>query len=305
MPWKDTNIMDLRRTSIHHRLAQAQNTHGRRRPVRTVRDQPQDRGYKWIDRYLQREGPDWVLDRSHTARVIANKTPLEVEQALMHMRALHPTWGAASCCTWSALQQPASGAASRVHGRCDMLKRNGLITAKPRRRRLAIPGAPAASPAPPTTAGDGRLQGPVPAGQRSVHLPADRAPTTSAATCWSASALTRARCSCRSKEVFTRVFKDFGLPRAHQDRQRFALRCSHPGQAQPALGVVAQRLGILPELSRTRQASAKRSATSACTARSRPRQPSRPAPTSRAQQRKFNVWRREYNELSAHTTPWT
>jgi transposase-like protein len=31
-------------------------------------------GYKWIDRYF-RQGPDWVLDRSHSARVVANKTP--------------------------------------------------------------------------------------------------------------------------------------------------------------------------------------------------------------------------------------
>jgi len=31
-------------------------------------------GYKWIGRHL-RQGPDWVLDRSHSARGVADKTP--------------------------------------------------------------------------------------------------------------------------------------------------------------------------------------------------------------------------------------
>jgi transposase-like protein len=102
MPWKDTNIMELRIQFITDWLKR---TH-------TVSDLcalygiSRKSGHKWIDRY-QHEGPDWVLDRSHAAKVIANKTPLEVEQALMQMRALHPTWGARKLLHLVGLQQPA------------------------------------------------------------------------------------------------------------------------------------------------------------------------------------------------------
>ena len=97
-------------------------------------------GYKWIDRYLK-EGPDWVLDRSHAARVIANKTPLHVEQALMQMRALHPTWGARKLLHLVGLQRPGL-VLPHDSTVCDMLKRNGLITARPRRRAIGHPGRP-------------------------------------------------------------------------------------------------------------------------------------------------------------------
>lgn len=138
MPWKDANIMELRIQFITDWLKR---TH-------TVSDLcalygiSRKSGYKWIERY-QHEGPDWVLDRSHAARVIANKTPLEVEQALMQMRALHPTWGARKLLHLVGLQQPTL-MLPHESTVCDMLKRNGLITAKPRRRAKGILGDRAA-----------------------------------------------------------------------------------------------------------------------------------------------------------------
>jgi len=96
-------------------------------------------GYKWIERYL-REGPDWVLDRSHSARVIANKTPLVVEQALMQMRAVHPTWGHASCCTrWAAAAD--TDAATRVHG-VRHAQEERADHGQARRRAIGHPGRP-------------------------------------------------------------------------------------------------------------------------------------------------------------------
>ena len=136
MPWKDVNAMDQRIQFITDWL----------RRTHTVSDLcalygiSRKSGYKWIDRYL-REGPDWVLDRSHAARVIANKTPLEVEQALMQMRAVHPTWGARKLLHQVGLQQPAL-MLPHESTVCDMLKRNGLIMAKPRRRAIGHPGRP-------------------------------------------------------------------------------------------------------------------------------------------------------------------
>jgi putative transposase len=136
MHWKDTNAMEQRVQFITDWL----------RKRHTVSDLcalygiSRKSGYKWIDRY-QHEGPDWVLDRSHAARVVANKTPLEVEQALMQMRALHPTWGARKLLHVVGLQQPAL-MLPHESTVCAMLKRNGLITAKPRRRAIGHPGRP-------------------------------------------------------------------------------------------------------------------------------------------------------------------
>ena len=49
--------------------------------------------YKWIERCMT-DGPDWAMDRSHEAAVVHNKTPEEVEPALMQRRHRHRTWGA-------------------------------------------------------------------------------------------------------------------------------------------------------------------------------------------------------------------
>ena len=136
MPWKDVNVMELRIQFIadwlkkRHTVIDLCALYGISRKS----------GHKWIDRYLK-EGPDWVLDRSHAARVIANKTPLAVEQALMQMRSLHPTWGARKLLHLVGLQQPAL-VLPHESTVCDMLKRNGLITVRPRRRAIGHPGRP-------------------------------------------------------------------------------------------------------------------------------------------------------------------
>ena len=88
MPWNETNAMEQRIQFIRDWLNR---TH-------TVSDLcalygiSRKSACKWIDRY-QHEGPDSVLGRSHAAKVVHNKTAPEVEQALMQMRALHPTPG--------------------------------------------------------------------------------------------------------------------------------------------------------------------------------------------------------------------
>ena len=78
MPWKDTDAMQERIQFISDWLKRIDTFSD----LCARYDISRKSGYKWIDRYL-REGPDWVLDRSHAARVIANKTPLEVEQKLL------------------------------------------------------------------------------------------------------------------------------------------------------------------------------------------------------------------------------
>jgi len=186
MPWKDTNAMQERIQFITDWLKR---TH-------TVSDLcalygiSRKSGYKWIERY-HHEGPDWVLDRSHAARVIANKTPLEVEQALMQMRALHPTWGARKL----------------LH----LVERNGLITPKPRRRAIGHPGRPSSVTSAPNDSWSADFKGQFRLGNGQYTYPLTVTDNYSryllGCQCLDGTLLQP------TKEVFTRVFKEYGLPR--------------------------------------------------------------------------------------------
>ena len=240
MPWKDTNIMELRIQFITDWLKR---TH-------TVSDLcalygiSRKSGYKWIERY-QHEGPDWVLDRSHVARVVANKTPLEVEQALMQMRALHPTWGARKLLHLVGLQQPGL-MLPHESTVCDMLKRNGLITAKPRRRAIGHPGRPSSVTSAPNDSWSADFKGQFRLGNGQYTYPLTVTDNYSRYLL---------ECQCLdgtllvpTKEVFTRVFKEHGLPRRIKTDNGSPFAAATLGRLSQ-LSVWWLRLGILPELS--------------------------------------------------------
>ena len=63
------------------------------------------------------------------AAVVHNKTPVEVEQALIQMSQLHRTWGTRKLLHQVGLEQLQLNLPQESNV-CDMLKRNGLITAK-------------------------------------------------------------------------------------------------------------------------------------------------------------------------------
>ena len=240
MPWKDVNAMDQRIQFITDWL----------RKTHTVSDLcalygiSRKSGYKWIDRYL-REGPDWVLDRSHAARVIANKTPLEVEQALMQMRAVHPTWGARKLLHQVGLQQPAL-MLPHESTVCDMLKRNGLIMAKPRRRAIGHPGRPSSVVSCPNDSWSADFKGQFRLGDASYSYPLTVTDNYS-----------RYLLECKgltgtllepTKAVFTRLFKERGLPRRIKTDNGSPFAAATLGRLSQ-LSVWWLRLGILPELS--------------------------------------------------------
>jgi len=134
MPWSETSVMDQKMKFVadwmrgRHTMSELCALYGISRKS----------AYKWIDRYMN-DGPDWAMDRSHEAAVVHNKTPVEVEQALMQMRLRHRTWGARKLLHQVGLEQPQL-ILPQESTVCDMLKRNGLITVKPRRRSIGQPG---------------------------------------------------------------------------------------------------------------------------------------------------------------------
>ena len=61
--------------------------------------------YKWIHRY--REGGAGALaDRSHAAHTQPNRTPPEVEAAIVACRQAHPTWGPKKLLAYLARRHP-------------------------------------------------------------------------------------------------------------------------------------------------------------------------------------------------------
>lgn len=86
-------------------------------------------GYKWLGRY-EREGLEGLKDISSRPGTIPHKTPVEIERLLIQERENHPTWGPKKLVALLKNEYGLDPPAPSTVG--DILKRNGLI--KPRRR---------------------------------------------------------------------------------------------------------------------------------------------------------------------------
>jgi len=92
-------------------------------------------GYKWLERF-EDQGRTGLADRSRAPLTHPNATPLEVEEALVHAKAAHPTWGPRKLVALLArerpeLRMPATSTAGGI------LKAYDLVT--PRRKRSRVP----------------------------------------------------------------------------------------------------------------------------------------------------------------------
>ena len=290
MPWKDTNIMEQRIQFIRDWLRRTHTVSD----LSALYEISRKSAYKWIDRY-QKEGPDWVLNRSHEARVIHNKTPLEVEQALMQMRALHKSWGARKLLHQVGLQQPAL-VLPHESTVCEMLKRNGLITAKPRRRGIGHPGRPSSVVSGPNDCWSGDFKGQFRLGDGNYTYPLTVTDNYSRYLL---------ECKCQTgtlleptKQAFTKLFKEYGLPRRIKTDNGTPFAGVTLGRLSQ-LSVWWLKLGILPELSEPGKPQQNgRHERMHRTLKAEATKP--PGANSRAQQRKFNAWRQEYNEVRPH-----
>lgn len=94
--------------------------------------------YKWIHRYRD-GGAGALADRSHAAHTQPNRTPPEIEAALVACRQAHPTWGPKKLLVYLArrcpdLTLPAPSTAGAI------LRRHGLTQPRRRRQRPKPPG---------------------------------------------------------------------------------------------------------------------------------------------------------------------
>ena len=199
--------------------------------------------YKWIERYMTC-GPDWAMDRTHEARLVHNRTPLEVEQALMHMRKVHPTWGARKLLNEVGLVQP-QWTLPHESTVCDMLKRNGHVRQQPRRRRVGHPGRPSSVVSCPNDCWSADFKGQFRLGNGLYCYPLTVTDNYS-----------RYLLECKAlggtllaptKAAFTRLFHEYGLPRRIRTDNGVPFAAATLGRLS-RLSVWWLKLGVLPEL---------------------------------------------------------
>lgn len=290
MPWSETTAMEQRVQFIRDWRA-ARHTLV---DLCALYDISRKTGYKWIARYIE-EGPDGLLDRPHTARTVHNRTPPEVEQAILALRLRHPSWGPKKLLHKLSQRHPRLELPNRSTI-ADILNRNGLIVQRPRRRTVGHPGKPTREILLPNDCWSADFKGQFRTGDGVYCYPLTVTDNYS-----------RFLLECQalpgtllqpSKVVFTKLFKQYGLPRRIRTDNGVPF-ASHTLGRLSQLSAWWVRLGILPEFIEPGkpQQNGKHERMHR-TLKDETTKP--PAANSRAQQRKFNVFRREFNEERPH-----
>ncbi|MDH3496861.1 MAG: integrase core domain-containing protein [Gemmatimonadota bacterium] len=254
-------------------------------------------GYKWLTRFLV-EGDRALEDRSRRPRTSPWAIAPDVATLLLTARRRHPTWGPRKILDYlrprhRQLQLPAPSTAGAL------FKRHGLVRPKRRRPQPGHPGRPTSPILAPNDVWTADFKGhfalgcglrchplTIVDGYSRFLLACDalRQPTTPAA-----------------KAVFTRVFQEYGLP----DRVRTDNGAPFASIALNRLSTLSvwwMKLGIRPEL--IEPASPQQNARHERLHRTLKAEATKPPKaTIRAQQRRFNTFRTEYNTERPHEAP--
>lgn len=251
-------------------------------------------GYKWLTRFLV-EGDRALEDRSRRPRTSPWAIAPDVATLLLTARRRHPTWGPRKILDYlrprhRQLQLPAPSTVGAL------FKRHGLVRPKRRRPQPGHPGRPTSPILAPNDVWTADFKGhfalgcglrchplTIVDGYSRFLLACDalRQPTTAAA-----------------KAVFTRVFQEYGLP----DRMRTDNGAPFASIALNRLSTLSvwwMKLGIRPEL--IEPASPQQNARHERLHRTLKAEATKPPKaTIRAQQRRFNAFRTEYNTERPH-----
>lgn len=252
-------------------------------------------GYKWVDRYLA-EGMDGLKDRRRSPRGSPLRVANEVVELLLEERDRHKTWGPRKLLAVLSKERTdieSWPAASTVH---EILKRHGRISSARRRRKHEHPGKPFVEMDVPNSvwAADFKGQFRLGNGRWCYPLTVTDGYSRSLLGC---QGLTSTHTK-PAKLVFTKLFKAYGLPEA-------ILTDNGTPFASVGLGGLSQlsvwwlRLGI--RHLRTQPSSPQQNGRHERMHRTLKQETTRPPQhTHVAQQRAFDRFRHEYNEVRPH-----
>lgn len=250
--------------------------------------------YKWVDRYL-RMGPAGLEDRSRRPHHAHNATSSDIVEAILESRRKHPSWGGKKLLALVRRRHPNWELPAKSTA-CEILRRNGMVLKQRKRRIIGHPGRPTAAMYAPNDlwcadfkgqfkTGDGAYCYPLTVTDaRSRYLLGLQAlPSTSVAG---------------TRPVFTRLFKEFGLPKRIRTDNGVPFATTTLARLS-SLSAWWVRLGILPDLIEPgRPDQNGRHERMHKTLKAETTRP--PAGSNAAQQRKFNPWRDEFNNVRPH-----
>jgi len=290
MPWSQTSPMDqkiqfiadyLRGLQPFSRLCQS---YGISRKI----------GYKVLDRYLK-FGPEGLEERSRRPINSPNRTSEQVEQAIIEARQRHPSWGAKKLAKLLQRRHPdwILPAESTIAA---ILKRNGLVKPKRRRRKIGHPGKPCSVAREPNDVWTTDFKGEFKTRDGLYCYPLTVCDDYSRYLL-ECQGLLSTRVS-TAKAVFRRLFRKYGLPRMIKSDNGVPFATNTLARLSK-LSAWWVRLGITPVLIEP----------------GKPQQNGRhermhktlkyeatipPSANQRAQQRRFNRFRQEFNEIRPH-----
>jgi transposase InsO family protein len=250
--------------------------------------------YKWIDRYLH-EGPGGLEDRSRKPYTAPNRTPQHIVDALLEVRGHHPSWGAGKLLAFvqrrhRGWELPARSTANEI------LKREGMLKSKPRRRRIGHPGEPTTRITAPNECwcADFKGQFKTMDGVYCYPLTVTDGHTRYLLAC---QGLTSTKVE-EAKPVFTRIFKEFGLPSRIRTDNGVPFATNTLARLSK-LSAWWVRLGVLPEL--IEPGKPQQNGRHERMHRTLKAETTRPPSNTRlAQQRRFDRFREEFNNERPH-----
>lgn len=252
-------------------------------------------GYKWLKRF-EAEGMDGLADRSHAPHRHPNATPDRVRDLLLDARRKHPRWGPKKLVAFvrrchPSLKLPATSTVAAV------LKRSGFVMGRRRRRRvrrLEMPRSVALEPNQVWCAdfkGDFRLQN----GQRCYPLTITDLATRMLIACVALPGTTTEA----AYRVFERAFRRYGMPQAIRTDNGIPFATTNGLAGLSVLNVWWQRLGIRHE--RIKPGHPEQNGAHERMHRTLSEEAVFPAlATMAAQQRRFDRYRRSFNQLRPH-----
>jgi len=290
MPWEETCVMDERMAFIvdwqrdEMTFAALCRLYGVSRRI----------GYKWVERF-EAEGVDGLKDRSRAPHRHPNAVGEMEEAAIVALRGKHPSWGPKKIKAWLADRHPrAIWPAQSVIA--TILDRHGL-TKRRRRRRHVPPGATSLSPCVAANdvwaidfkgwfrTGDGQRCDPLSLSDLASRyvLRLQALEKTDGEHVW---------------PIIDAAFREFGLPRVMRSDNGPPFASVAAGGLSP-LAVKLIKAGVLPErIAPGKPQQNGRHERLHLTLKQETASP--PAATLRHQQRRFDAFRRLFNEERPH-----
>lgn len=290
MPWNETSPMEQRTQFIADYLRDFMSV----TELCELYGVSRKTGYKWIERYV-RLGPSGLDQLSRRPQNPHNQTDAQIVQVIIESRQRHPSWGAKKLLTILQKQHPQWDFPARSTI-CDILSRNGLVPKKPRRRHIGHPGKPSSTCLKPNDIWCADFKGQFRTGDGIYCYPLTVTDNHSRFLLGCQSLYSTAVAG--SKPVFTRLFKEYGLPTRIRSDNGVPFATTTLARLS-ALSAWWVRLGILPEL--IEPGKPQQNGRHERMHRTLKDETTRPAAANlNAQQRKFNLFRQEFNHERPH-----